>query len=200
MHGLLRPLLITAVLVPAIAAAQQPNGRATQTNPFSYNYVELGYAETEFDLGDGGDIDGDGFTLTGSFELTDEWHVVAAYATNDLDFGIDLDSWLIGAGYRYPLRNDTDIYGRLFYIDLDADGPGASDADDDGLGLQARLRHRISDVFEVEGGLQYINASDSDTSLQAEGRYYFQPTFSVGVGLSFGGDSDGIGVNARFSF
>jgi hypothetical protein len=201
MSGLLRPLLITAALAPAIGTAQEGNRqRPTQLDPFNYTYVELTYAETEFDVAGGGDLDGDGFTLSGSIELTEDWHAFAAYGNADLDFGIDLDSWMIGAGYRYPLRDDTDIYGRLLFVNLEADIPGPGDPDDDGLGLQARLRHRVNDDFEVEGGIQYLNIDDSDTSLQAEGRYYFQENFSVGVGLTFGGDSDGIGVSARLSF
>jgi hypothetical protein len=202
MCGLLRPLLITAVLMPAIGAAQEGNRqRPTQPDPFSYTYVDLAYSETEFDVaGGGGGLDGDGFTLSGSIELTDDWHAFAAYGNADLDFGIDLDTWMIGAGYRYPLRDDTDIYGRLLFVNLDANFPGPGDPDDDGLGLQARLRHRINDEFEVEGGIQYLNIENSDTSLQAEGRYYFQDNFSVGVGVSFGGDNDGIGVSVRLSF
>jgi hypothetical protein len=41
---------------------------------------------------------------------------------------------------------------------------------------------------------------DSDTSLQAGARYYFTDEFSAGIGLTFAGDTDGIGINARFSF
>ena len=54
--------------------------------------------------------------------------------------------------------------------------------------------------MEVEGGLQYLDVGDSDTSLQASARYYFTKAFSAGVGVTFGGDADGIGINARFSF
>jgi hypothetical protein len=201
MSSFLRPLLITAALLPAVATAQQEGRqRPTQADPFDYTYVELSYSETEYDVAGGGDLDGDGFTLFGSIELSDEWHAVVAYGNADLDFGVDLDTWLIGAGYRYPLRDDTDVYGRILYVNIEADLPGPADPDDDGLGLQARLRHRLNDDFEVEGGIQYLNVADSDTSLQAEGRYYIRENFSVGVGLTFGGDSDGIGVSARLSF
>jgi Outer membrane protein beta-barrel domain len=201
MSRLLRPFLITAVLLPAVGAAQQTERPTpTQSNPFNYTYVELGYAETEFDIAGAGDLDGDGFTLSGSYEINEDWHAFAGYGNADLDFGIDLDTWLIGAGYRYPLREDTDVYGRLMFVNLEADVPGPGDPDDDGLGIQARIRHWINDDLEVEGGIQYLNVSDSDVSLQAEGRYYFQDNFSVGLGLSFGGDNDGIGVSARLSF
>jgi hypothetical protein len=58
----------------------------------------------------------------------------------------------------------------------------------------------VNDKVEVEGGLQYIDVGDSDTSLQASVRYYFTKAFSAGVGLTFGGDADGLGINARYSF
>lgn len=190
MNGVSKALLVTAFVVPAASQAQQ-----TTSEPFAYTYVELAYDETDYDFG-GGDIDGDGLTLSGSFEITDDWHAYASYSTADLDFGYDLDSWTIGAGYRYPLRDDVDVYGRVLYISADGD-PGDSE---DGLGLQARIRFRVSDVFEVEGGLQHVDVFDSDTSLQASARYHFTRNLSAGIGITFAGDTDGIGINARYSF
>ena len=197
MHGVTRALLITSVLLPALVTAQE--SRPAKSS-FNYTYVELAYDETDFDVGPGDDIDGDGLTLSGSFRLTDEWHLFAAYGQSDLDFGIDEDSYAIGAGYTFPLREDVDLYGRVLYIDQEIDLPGPANADEDGLGLQFRIRGRVSDKVEVEGGLQYLDVGDSDTSLQASARYYFTKAFSAGVGVTFGGDADGIGINARFSF
>lgn len=196
MNGVSRAMLVVAALLPMMTQAQQ----ATQTQPFSYTWAEIGYDEADFDLGGGGDVDGDGLTLSGSYAINDDWHVYASYNTSDLDFGIDLDSWAIGGGYRYPLRDDVDLYGRVLYITTDADLPGPFDVDEDGLGVQARIRFRVSEVFEVEGGLQYLDVIDNDTSLQASARYHFTPNFSAGLGFTFGGDADGIGINARYSF
>jgi hypothetical protein len=190
--------LISSLLIPALGAAQE-GGRPAKSS-FNYTYVELGYDETDFDVGPGNDVDGDGLTLSGSFRLTDDWHLFAAYGQDDLDFGIDVDSYAIGVGYSYPVRNDIDIYGRVLYIDQEVDFPGPGSADDDGLGLQFRVRGRVNDKVELEGGLQYIDVGDSDTSLQASARYYFTKAFSAGVGITFGGDADGLGINARFSF
>jgi hypothetical protein len=196
MNGVSKALVVMTVLaVPAVGAAQQ-----SQTQPFSYTYVELSYDESDFDLGGGGDIDGDGLTLSGSFEINEDWHAYAAFGNSDLDFGIDVDTWTIGAGYRYPLRDDVDIYGRVLYISTDVEGPGPFGADDDGLGLQARLRFRVSDEFEVEGGIQHVDVADSDTSLQASARYHFNDNFSAGIALTFAGDTDSFGINARYSF
>jgi hypothetical protein len=198
MNGVSRVLFSTALLLPAITVAQET--RPSQPE-FDYTYVEIGYAETEFEVGGGvGDIDGDGLSVLGSFELNDEWHVVASYGQADLDFGFDIDTLTVGAGYVFPMQSDIDLYGRVLYIDSEVDGPGPLDADDDGLGLQFRVRGRVSDELELEGGIQYIDVADSDTSLQASARYYFTETFSAGIGLTFGGDADGLGINARFAF
>lgn len=195
MNGLSRALLATAVLLPAVATAQQ----AAPSQPLNYSYVELGYDESDFDVGPF-DIDGDGLTLSGSFELNDDWHVFASYGTFDLDSNVDVDTLAVGAGYRHALKDNVDLYGRVLYISSDADTPGPGDPDEDGLGLQLRIRAMIADDLEVEGGIQHIDVGDSDTSLQAGVRYHFTDQFSAGLGVTFAGDTDGLGINARFSF
>jgi hypothetical protein len=185
-------LLATAVLLPTVAPAQQ----AAQSQPFNYSYVEIGYDESDFDVGPF-DIDGDGLTLSGSFELTDDWHLFASYGTADLDNNIDVDTLSLGAGYRHALKDNVDLYGRVLYISSEAD-PGS--ADEDGLGVQLRIRAMVADDLEVEGGIQHIDVGDSDTSLQAGVRYHFTNQFSAGLGVTFAGDTDGMGINARFSF
>src|SRR5262245_36694905 len=197
MNGLSRALSITSLLIPALGAAQE--GTRPAKSSFNYSYVELGYDETDFDVGPA-DVDGDGLTLSGSFKLTDDWHVFAAYGQDDLDFGIDVDTYAIGVGYQYPIRDDVARYGRVLYINQEVDLPGPANADDDGLGLQFRVRGRVNEKLELEGGLNYIDVGDSDTSLAASARYYFTKVFSAGVGVTFGGDADGIGINARYSF
>ena len=68
MNGVSRALLCTAVLVPAVGAAQEST--APRSSQFNYSYVELSYDESDFDLG-AADIDGDGLTLSGSFEINE---------------------------------------------------------------------------------------------------------------------------------
>lgn len=121
-------LLAAALLAPTVSQAQEP-----QAAPFSYTYVEAAYEESDFDFG-AGEISGDGIALSGSFAITEDWHAFAAYGNSDLDFGIDVDTWAIGAGYRYPLRSDLDVYGRVLYLttEVDAPGPGPGDIDEDG--------------------------------------------------------------------
>jgi Outer membrane protein beta-barrel domain len=191
-------LLLTAIVLPAWSMAQEPAATRPQSPQFDYNYVDFGYDESDFDLGPV-DVDGDGLTLSGSFEINDDWHAYASYGSSDLDFGIDVDTWALGAGYVFPLKEDIDIYGRVLYIDISTDA-GIAAADEDGLGLQARIRARVTDEFELEGGIQYVDVVDTDTSLQASARYHFTEAFSAGIAITFAGDTDGIGINARYSF
>jgi hypothetical protein len=197
MNGVSRALLCTAILAPALSNAQQSAPRP-QSPEFSYSYVEVAYDESDFDLGPA-DIDGDGLALAGSFEINDEWHAYASYGTYDLDFGLDLDTWMLGAGYVFPLQENIDLYGRVLYIDSDLEaGPG--NAGEDGLGVQVRVRARMSQVFELEGGIQFVDVFDSDTSLQGFARYHFTEEFSAALGLTLGGDADSVGISARYSF
>jgi opacity protein-like surface antigen len=196
MNGVSRALLAAALLLPALSQAQQQQTTRPPSSQFNYSYVEISYDETEI----GANIDGDGLTLSGSFEINDEWHAFASFGNADYDFGFDVDTWALGAGYVFPLQDDIDLYGRVLYIDTEADGPGGGGGDDDGLGLQFRIRALVTDELELEGGIQYVDVGDNDTSLQAGARYYFSEQLSAGVGLTFGGDTDGIGINARYSF
>jgi hypothetical protein len=199
MKGVSRAVLVaTVLLVPALSSAQQTSKPAK--SGLDYNYAELSYDKHDFDVSRAPDnIDGDGFTLSGSFKVADEWHVYASYGTANLDFGIDVDTWALGLGYSYSLKPNMDLYGRVLYIDQSAD-VGPFSAHDNGLGLQFRIRARVNDKVEVEGGVQYLDVASSDTSLQASVRYYFTRSFSGGVGITFGGDQGGLGVNARYSF
>jgi len=194
-NGVSRALLVAALLLPALSQAQESAARP-ESAQFNYTYVQLGYDEIDFDVGPFSN-DGDGVTLSGSFELNDDWHIYTSYSQIDLDPGSDVDTWAIGAGYVFPLKDGIDLYGRVLYIDQSAD---AASIDDDGLAVQGRIRARITDELELEGGLQYVDVSDSDISLQASARYNFTEQFSAGVGITFAGDTDGIGINARYSF
>ena len=199
MNGVSRAVLVvTVLLLPALSSAQEASKHAS--SGFDYNYAELSYDKHDFDVSRSPDnIDGDGFTLSGSFKVADDWHVYASYGTANLDFGIDVDTWALGLGYNYSLKPNVDLYGRVLYIDQSASA-GPFSSHDNGLGLQFRVRGRVNDKVELEGGIQYLDVASSDTSLQASVRYYFTRAFSAGVGITFGGDQDGLGVNARYSF
>jgi len=195
--GILALLAIGSLLLPAVSSAQQSS---QSTSGLGYTYVELGYDKHDFDVERAPDsIDGTGFTLSGSFRVSDNWHVYGSYGNADVDFGIDIDTWVLGLGYNYSLNPKLDLYGRVLYIDQSADS-GSFSSHDNGLGVQLRIRGRVNEKVELEGGIQYVDVASSDTSLQGSVRYYFSRSLSAGVGITFGGDADGLGVNVRYSF
>jgi hypothetical protein len=201
MNAVPRGWLVAAVLLaPTLCMAQAKEPTRPAKTQFNYTYAEIGYDKHDFDVeGAPNSIDGDALTFSGAFQLKDNWHLYGSYSNADVDFGINLDTWTIGVGYSYPLKKDIELYGRVLYIDTTADF-GSTSSHDDGLGFQFRVRGRVNPKIEVEGGIQYIDVASTDTSLQASVRYYFTREFSAGVGLTFGGDSDGLGINARYNF
>ena len=84
---------------------------------FSYSYLDLGYVTTSID---DTDIETDGFGLFGSLELTDQFHLIAGFSTEDLDLGIDAKNYQIGAGLTELL---TPTNGALMAILLAAGVP-----------------------------------------------------------------------------
>ena len=92
MNGVSRALLVaTALLAPALSSAQETS--KPSKSGLDYNYAELSYDKHDFDVSRAPDnIDGDGFTLSGSFKVADDWHVYASYGTANLDFGIGVDT------------------------------------------------------------------------------------------------------------
>jgi len=190
-------VVATALLLPALSSAQEASKSAR--SGFDYNFAQLSYDKHDVDLDRPSNIDGDGFTLSGSFKVGGDWHVYGSYGTVNADFGLNVDTWALGLGYNYALKPNIDLYGRVLYIDQSASS-GQFSEHDNGLGLQFRVRGRVNDKVEVEGGIQYLDVASSDTSLQASVRYYFSRELSAGVGITFGGDQDGLGVNVRYSF
>jgi len=72
------------------------------------------------------------------------------YANQDYDFGVSIDTWEVGIGASYSLNPQADLIGRLGYAKFDA-----GVLDEDGLALQAGVRGRLADRFEVEGLVHY---------------------------------------------
>ena len=182
-------------LVSAVAALGAMLPLMTKAaDELSYSYLDPAYITTDID----------GFALRGSLEVTDQFFGWAGYTTQSTEvFGEDLDytTMSIGGGYAWPLSPTADIYGRLGYVKAEVDYAGF-DADDDGFLLGAGLRARVAQEFELEGGLNYMDFSDSgdDTSVYAAGRWYFTPSFAAGLEAELGNDATTYGIGVRWNF
>ena len=165
---------------------------------FSYSYLDLGYVTTSVD---DSDIETDGFGLFGSLELTDQLHLLAGFSTEDLDLGIDANSYRLGAGLNFPLSNRLDIETHLLYVRSELD-TGFGTFKDDGAQIGLGLRGRVSDQLELTGSADYVSfdGDDGDESLTFGARYFVTPKFALGGDLTLFDDGHTFFLGGRLNF
>jgi hypothetical protein len=172
--------------------------QAYAADGFSYSFIEAGYISTDLDDETlGFDVDGDGFALRGSVGFTDLLHGYVDYTNQDYDFGVSIDTWEVGIGASHSLNPNADLVGRLGYAKFDA-----GVLDENGFALQAGVRGRVTDRFEVEGLVHYVDYGDEidGTSFIANGRYFFTDEFAAGIGAELGNDATIWNVSLRYNF
>lgn len=184
----------------ATLAALGLTGTAFAADNLSYSYVELGYLNSDYD---DLDVDADGFGVMGSLAFTPNLHGFASYGSQDVDdVDADLDQFEVGIGGNWTLSDKLDLIATVSYVDVELDGPGNFDADDNGFALGAALRGRVTDVLELRGGIKYTELDDSgdDTSLNLGARYYVTPMFAIGADVGFSDDVTTWVLGARLDF
>lgn len=180
-----------ARLAAALLVALAP---AATLAEMSYNRIEISFVDADYD---DSDVDGDGFEIAASYLLNEEIFVHGRWLEEDLDLNIDASFIELGVGLRKPLQDDLDFVGTLSYVDVEI-----GSADDDGFGLAAGIRAQLSDAVQAEAMLRYVNYDDldSDTGIVLAGRYYFNESMAVGLGLEFGDLADTLRIGFRLEF
>ncbi len=185
-------LFAGALLLPAFAGA----------GDMSYSYVEATVGQTEIDVGNGNQVDGDGFGIAGSLAVAPNVHLFADYTTADFDANVDANTIRVGGGYNQGITESADLIVRLAYVQSEVQTP-FGDFDEDGFGVGVGVRGTLAESFELEGGIDYVDLggdSSGDTSFSGAARYFFTPMFAVGVGIAIGDDVTTYGINARLNF
>ncbi len=181
-----------------VVAALGLSGQAFAAEGLSYNFVEVGYVDTELDLGPA-TADGDGFQLAGSAELGSNFNVFLNYGDADLE-GVSLSLLDLGAGYHWSLNEALDLVGGLSYERFKVEGAGA----ESGFGLSVGLRGRVGDALELNGGFKYVDFGDGadDTVFSVGARYYFTEAFAAGIDYRTFDDLNlsTLGLTLRYDF
>ena len=171
----------------------------------TWNLVEAGYGQADID--DISEISPSGFSILGSGLIGENVFIHGSYSILTDDFegvDLDLDQMSVGLGYRYGLNETTDIYAAASYeyIEFAVSGFGESESDDDnGYGLTIGVRSRLTEQFEVDGSLGYVDIADeSETSFGVSGHYYFTDELAVGLSLSSTADINIYGISLRYAF
>jgi hypothetical protein len=172
---------------------------AQETGPgMSYNAFDISYLiDVEYD----GGLDGDGFEIGGSYELTDKFFLLAEWQDQGLDNGIDGETLELGGGFHTPLSNTVDFVATLSYIDAEVSGNNFS-VDDDGLALGGGVRARLSDSFELDGAVRFVDFDEggNDTGFTVGGRWYFVDNMAITAHADFFDDVDVLGIGFRAEF
>ena len=160
------------------------------------------------------DLDGQkftGFGVSGTKLLNENVFLTGSYSTVSDDmkvFGstidVDLNTLSLGAGYRYALDTNIDVFGVLSYVDLSADVSGfgtSSDDSENGFGLEAGVRSLLNEQFEVMGSVSYVDVGDeSEVGFGVSGIYHFNEQFSASLGYVAAEDTDTLSASVIMFF
>ena len=172
-----RSLFALALLAALPFAASAADGE-------SYNYFEGGYIGTE-----GEDADADGWTVGGSFAVSENFHLFGSYdgqKTDDFNIGpvefdgVDVDHWRAGVGYNHTLSPNADLLTRVAYEKYDLDSPEADSSD--GYSVEAGVRGAMTPNFEGWALAGYEDAEQFDGSFY--GRLGAQVKFNQTWGIT----------------
>lgn len=187
---MLRSVLTLLLLAIAVSASAKE---------FDYSFFQLSYGNVEYD---DVNVDGDGFGLSGSYAINEDFHVFGGYQAAGLDFGIDATSLGAGLGWHTTLSPVVDLVASVSYQYVELDASGFGSVDDNGLGLGVGLRFAASDLLELNAGINYVDLSDSggDTGFGVGGLYSFTDAFALGLSADWSDDVSSYTLSGRFYF
>lgn len=191
------PVAVLATLLAAGHAVAQERGER-----FSYSYAELGYFSSDRD-----DITTNGLGVRASYAIAPQLHLFADYIDLKGEFGpfnADSETIRIGVGVNWPSNRNVDLIGRVAYVssDVNFNAPGLGGADEDGVGIEAGLRHRASSRLEITGSVEYVrfDGDEDDTSLNLGARYYFDRRWAGAFDIGYSDGNPTFMFGARYDF
>jgi hypothetical protein len=178
------------------------SGAVAMADGLSYSYIRANYQEVDIDLGGGLDVDGDGFGVAGSAEISDDWFIFANYSTFDFESVVDVSSLTVGAGYHSDVSSKTDWFATLGFAKAEVDVQGLGSEDDSGYAVSLGLRSMVSESFELYGSIGYADLGDgADGTAVAAGFWYtVSGSLALGLGANFDDDVTGFGAGLRLYF
>lgn len=172
----------------------------------SYDYIQGTYASSTIDTGTtSGDIDANGFGVSGSFSITPNVAFTAGFGATSFDrfLGIDIDTTELtfGVTAHTSIAPGTDISGNFSVLMADievSDGFFTASDDDTGNIISVVLRHMVTDAVELNVGFSRVDVFDDTSNTFGFGaRFYTNEKFSFGIGYTTGDDVDTLLLNAR---
>ncbi len=189
----------------ALAALLALSGAALASD-LNYNYIEADYVTVDID---DFDEDFDGWSVNGSFLLTEQVFMFGGYSDISTDqiggFKLSSEGLTLGLGYRYELSRQTDLNFAAAFERVKAmaelGGFGSESVSENGYSLAVGVRHLVSPLFEVAVGAVYADiGDDDDTSATAGALFHVTEAVALGVTLGFGSDATSYAGGVRLKF
>ena len=197
-------LLAIALLSSTLSitpAVPQPLSYQDPGSAFSYQFVELGIGQGDFDS-----FDSDNVRFGGSFPIGDSTYIFASNTNYSMDVpspaSLDLSALRIGVGAHMDAGSGLDVYASVAYADLEVDltipGLGSGTGSENGFAVAGGFRAQASDTLELGIGVELLEIDGSDDTIVTAGGIY-SLTDRVGLSLSYesGDDFDGIMFGLR---
>lgn len=161
---------------------------------FSYNFVELGYADQKHDVLNSA-ADQNGYDIHGSYEFHPSFFAQAYYTDQDgeqtiAQQNIDFKNrqWSLGAGWYTTLNNKSDVFVIYSYENNSVSFAHAnlSKVDRDINAVEAGVRFKPITTIEVFASLAYLDADGSENDTGYKLGSQFSLADNVHLGLSYG--------------
>lgn len=188
-------IIKTVIKYGAIASLALATTAVFAASP-EYTYVEAAFVNMDIDgLGDD-----DGWGIGGSAEVGEHIFIFADYSSIGLPGGVDFNTLDAGIGYKSPISPTTDVNLSIGYIRFELDTSLFGNADEDGYVVDASLRSMVSNEFELNGGISYVDIGSGadDTFFHVGAVYSFNPSFAVFGDFSVSDDITTFMIGGRF--
>lgn len=207
----LKPIVFCSLVLPLAA-------HAYDYQPFSYNFVDATYWDQSSDA-----VEGDGYSVSGSFELKESAFVTVGYSEgtvdeilgvslSSVDADIDYEGITIGFGGYGQVNERLSTWGGLSITRESYEGRIGSltgDLDADTIRFGGGLRLWAFPKVELNTQIYYVytdsddlDVSENDYSLGIGARFYLVGGLSLGVHASrlFDAESDQVAASIRYDF
>ena len=182
-------LAVIILAVPVRAISQE----------FNYDFIEATYSSLTVETGTI-DIDGNGFSVSGSFSISPNVAFTASFGTESYDrfLGVDVDanSTILGITGHTSTGSKTDIVGGFSVLMgevEESDGFTTLSYDDTGNIIEFGFRHMVTDTVELTAIFSRTDIFDDTSNQTGFGlRFYSDEKLSLGVGYATGDDVDAL--------
>lgn len=190
----LRPVSSLLVL-----AALAPGARAQYLgSPFSYNFIQLNYQETEFDRA-GSSLGG--YHAHVSLESNRNIRVMARWgdSTGTVQ-GLDArrQDLEVGIGFHDSVNRQLDATFDVKFLRSESEALGQRSTDV-GYGLEGGLRGFVNDYLELRGSLEFRDLVDTEVGARAGAMVHFTRNIGAAVGYTLFSEQQSLHVGLRFS-